>query len=600
MGTTPVTYFPYCDYEFAADGSILVSSSGRIGVYPNRVTEKLEYWAAAAPNRVLFARRAESGWQKVRYSDALDAARRIGQALLDRGLGLDRPVLILSGNSIEHGLLALACLHVGVPFASLATAYSLLSGDFTRLRDIVALVRPGLVFADDASAYAAAIRACVPAETEVTVLRGDCDRVAVSFDELLSTCSTSAVDTAAAAIRPNTVAKLQFTSGSTGFPKGVITTQRVICGALQSMSVYCPVITEEPPILVDWMPWNHAVGGTVNFGITFYNGGTLYIDDGKPLPGAIETTVRNLREIPPTIHLSVPKAYEELVPWLHKDAILRKSFFSRVRLLQYTGAAISQDVCKAFDDLALDTIGRRIPWLGLYGSSEGAFMLADQHAQEAVPGSVGLPLPGVTLKLAPVDSRLEARVRGPCVTPGYWRRDDLTSAAFDDEGFFRTGDALEWIDPCDPETGLRYNGRIAEDFKLNTAIWVRVGMLREHLLKHLAPEIQDVVIVGENRHFVSVLAIPSTPDIQAIRDHVLCKLKTLAEKATGSSNRVSRLAFITRPLSIDAGELTVKGTISQRGILQRNADLVDDLYADNPPDHILCGFPEGGRVGRSV
>jgi feruloyl-CoA synthase len=599
MGARQVTLFQDRVFYSSVDGSVRVSNSGHIGDFPGRITERLEHWAATAPNRVFLARRTEAGWREVTYADALDAARRIGQALLDRGLCHSRPVLILSGNSIEHALLSLACLHVGVPFVPLSSAYSLLSSDHVRLRDIVALVEPALVFADDGSRYADAIRDCIAADTEVVLVHGE-SRSATPFRELLATEPCRDVDLAAVAVHLETVAKVLFTSGSTGFPKGVISTQRMICSTLQTLRAWYPVLADEPPVLVDWMPWNHVFGGTVNFGIVLYNGGTLYIDEGKPLPGLIEATIRNLREVAPVIYSSVPKAFEELVPWLRKDTELRNRFFSRVQLYQYSGASIPQNVCDAFDELALQTVGRRIPWVGAFGSTEAGPMLADQHVGGSSAGRVGLPVPGVSLKLARVDGKLEARVKSPYVTPGYWKREDLTAAAFDEEGFFCTGDALNWVDEHDPRQGLRYDGRIAEDFKLTTGIWVRVGLLRDHLLKHLAPEVRDVVIVGENRHYIAVLAVPSTPEIaesEAGRARVRAKLTALAKQATGSSQRVLRLSFLTRPLSIDAGELTEKGSISQRGIVRQHADLIEELYADKPSNIVCAEAPAAAQAG---
>lgn len=593
MATIPVTLFQDSLFRSSVDGHVRISNSSPIGRVPVRVTERLEHWATTAPDRVFLARRpADAGWRTVTYAEAFDATRRVGQALLDRGLGSDRPIVILSGNAIEHALLSLACLHVGVPFVPLATAYSLLSSDHVRLRDIVALVQPALVFADDGTRYAAAIRDCIAVDTEVVLAQGECGRSATYFSELLATTPRHDVEAATTAIRPETVAKLLFTSGSSGFPKGVISTHRTICSTLQTLLTSYPMLADEPPVLVDWMPWNHIFGGTVNFGLALYNGGTFYIDDGKPLPGMIETTVRNLCEVAPVIYSSVPKAFAELVPWLRKDDELRTRFFSRVRIFQYSGATMPQRVCDAFDELALRAVGRRIPWVGMFGSTEGGPMLGDQHVRgSSAAGRVGLPVPGVTLKLVQTAGKLEARVRGPCVTPGYWKRPDLTSMAFDEEGFFRTGDALEWVDEHDPKQGLRYAGRIAEDFKLATGIWVRVGLLRDQLLKHLAPEIRDVVIAGENRDFIAVLAVPSAPEIadsEAARACVLAKLTELAKQATGSSHRVPRLSFLTRPLSIDAGELTEKGSLSQRGIVQRHADLIEALYADRPADDVVC------------
>jgi feruloyl-CoA synthase len=588
-------------FESCPDGSLRVRNPARLGPYPDRFTERLQHWAAAAPDRALFAARAGASWRSVTYLEALNAARSIGQALLDRGLSATRPVLILSGNGIEHGLLSLACLHVGIPLVPVSTAYSLMSSDFARLSEIVALVRPGLVFADDGDRYAAALRACSPQDAEIVVTRGDPGRRAILFDALLATTPTKAVEAAAVAVNPDTVAKLLFTSGSTGTPKGVIHTHGMWCSGMQMALTCYPALAEEPPVLVDWLPWNHVFGGSVSFGLTLFNGGTLYIDDGKPLPGQIEETVRNLREVAPLFYSNVPKGYEELIPWLRRDRALRENFFSRVQILQYSGASIAQRVCDAFDELARDTVGEPIPWMALLGSTEAGFVVAHRHNDAASAGRVGLPPPGVTLKLTPMDGKLELRVQSPCVTPGYWRRADLTSEAFDEDGFLRTGDALGWAEPGNRQAGFRYDGRLAEDFKLVTGTWVRVGALRAHLLQHLTPELRDVVITGENRDYIGVLGIPSTPEIlddNAAQARLRAKLNALAAEASGSAQRVLRFAFLTAKLSIDTGELTDKGVISQRTILRRHAPLIETLYADNPADHVICLSPSfEGHVG---
>jgi feruloyl-CoA synthase len=487
--------------------------------------------------------------------------------------------------------LSLGCLHVGIPFVPLATAYSLISTDFARLRDIVALVRPGLVFADDGDRYAAALRACIPEDVEVVIVRGDPGRRATGFDALLATTATSDVEAAAVAVNPDTIAKLLFTSGSTGVPKGVINTHRMWCSALQMVLACYPMLGEEPPVLVDWLPWNHISGGSISFGIALFNGGTLYIDDGKPLPGQIEETVRNLREVAPLFYSNVPKGYEELLPWLRRDRALRVNFFSRVRVLQYAGASIAQHICDAFDELALETIGQRIPWVATLGSTEAGFMAAHRHSDAASAGCVGLPPPGVTLKLTPMDGKLELRVQSPSVTPGYWRRDDLTSDAFDEDGFLRTGDALAWAEAGNQQTGFRYDGRLAEDFKLATGTWVRVGSLRTNLLKHLTPEVRDVVIAGENRDYIAVLGIPSSAEIahdNTVQARMRAKLMALEAEASGGAQRVLRFAFLTAKLSIDTGELTDKGAVSQRNILRRHAALIEKLYADSPADNVIC------------
>jgi feruloyl-CoA synthase len=588
-------------FEPRPDGSLLVRRPEPLGPYPSHLTERLEHWAARAPDRVFLARRAGESWRRVSYAQALEAACAIGQALLDRGLSLTRPVLILSGNGIEHGVLSLACLHVGVPFVPVSTAYSLIATDFARLRDIAALVRPGLIFADDGSRYAAAIRACAPEDAEVVIARGDPGVSATPFEALLATTPTSAIKSAAGAVHSGTVAKLLFTSGSTGVPKAVINTHGMLCSTGQIGRTVFPALAEEPPVLVDWLPWNHVLGGNVDFSLTLFNGGTLYIDDGQPVPGRIDETVRTLREVAPLFYFSVPKGYEELVPWLRRDRALRESFFSRVRMLFYSGASIAQPVCDAIDELAMATVGERIQWVTMLGSTEAGPISLYWHSQVAPAGKVGLPVPGVTLKLTPTDGTLEARVRSPSVTPGYWRRDDLTSGVFDEEGFLRTGDALDWIDAGNRQRGFRYNGRIAEDFKLATGTWVRVGPLRTHLLKHLAPEVRDVVIAGENRNYVAALALASAPSLaedREVRARLRARLASLAAEATGSARRVLRFAFLdAKQVSLDAGDRTDKGTLSQRNILRNHAPLIEELYADVPPEHVIS-LNESAHVTR--
>jgi feruloyl-CoA synthase len=354
------------------DGAVLVRRTQPLAPYALRVTEPLERWAAVAPDRAFVAERAGDGWRTVTYREALTAARAIGQALLDRGLSAERPVLILSGNSIAHALLSLGCLHVGIPFVPISTAYSLLSVDFARLRDIVEALRPGLVFVEDGIAYAAAIKACIALETEVVVADGNPGRRVTLFDALLATTPTVAVDIAAGKVGPDSGAKLLFTSGSTGFPKGVIHTHRMWCSSIAMLATVHPIVSEGAPVLVDWLPWSHVFGGNVSFGMVLFNGGTFHIDEGKPLPGQIEKTARNLREIAPTFHTSVPRGYEELLHALHRDPSLCRSFFSRVQFLQYSGAALPQSVFDGFTELAQATVGRAVPWLALLGSTEAA------------------------------------------------------------------------------------------------------------------------------------------------------------------------------------------------------------------------------------
>jgi len=425
-----------------------------------------------------------------------------------------------------------------------------------------------------------ALHAAVPAGVEV----------AVAASLLLATPPTPDVDRAAARVGPDTVAKILFTSGSTGQPKGVITTQRMLCSNQQMLRQAFPVLTEEPPVLLDWLPWSHTFGGSHNLGLVLANGGSLYLDEGRPVPGQFAETVRNLREIAPTLYFNVPKGYEELARHLDADPDLRRRFFSRVRLLFYAAASLPQPVWDYMDRLAVQATGTRIQWMTGLGSTETAPFALSCRPDVTGAGNVGLPSPGMQLKLAPVDGKLEARVRGPNVTPGYWRDPAQTAAAFDAEGFFRMGDALVFADPDDRQRGFRFDGRVGEDFKLVTGTWVSVGPLRARLVEALSPWVRDLVIAGLDRDYLAVLALPATPETAgdpAVRVALQDRLDLLAAEATGSSTRIRRLAFLTAPLSIDAGELTDKGTINQRGVLRNHAQQVHELYADPPLPHVL-------------
>jgi feruloyl-CoA synthase len=571
------------DFERRADGSLLVTPRAALGPYPGSLTGRLEHWARVAPRRTLFARRENGAWRHVTYGEAWQAVRALGQALLDRGLDAEHPVAVLSGNDIEHGLLGLACLHVGVPYAPISTAYSLISKDFSKLRYILAQLRPGLIFAADGEAYARAFPV-LPTKAELVVARGlSNERPMTSFADLLAATPTPAVDVAAARVGLETVAKLLYTSGSTGQPKGVINTQRMLCSN-QAMLLACyPFLAEEPPVLVDWLPWNHTFGGNHNIGIVVQNGGSLYIDDGRPTAELFAETARNLREVAPTVYFNVPKGYEELLTALRADPMLARNFFSRVRMLFYAGASLAPHVWKGLEEAAAATIGERIMMMTGLGATETAPFAIATRPDCTGPGIVGLPAPGVTLKLVPNGEKLEARVKGPNVTPGYWRDEERTRAAFDGEGFYQFGDALAFVDEARPELGFRFDGRVSEDFKLATGTWVSVGPLRAHLIRELAPFARDVVVAGADRDDIRVLIIP---DVSArageAREEIAVRLRALAEAATGSSMRVVRAALLWSPLSIDAGEVTDKGSVNQRAVLAARRELVESLYAENP------------------
>ena len=559
------------------DGAVFLRSPHVLGPFPRNLTERLARWAREAPERILAAQRDPAGgWRTLAYGEAYARARRIGQALLERGLSAERPLAILSENSLEHLLLLLGAMHVGVPCAPVSPAYSLVSTDFARLREVLGLATPGLVYARDEARFAKAVAAAVPKGTEV--LYGDIPQAEPGAQ----------VDEAHAATGPDTIAKLLFTSGSTGRPKAVINTQRMLCANQQMLAQALPFLAEVPPVFVDWLPWHHTAGGNHNIGIVLYNGGTLYIDEGRPMPGLIETTVRNLREVGPTMYLNVPRGYETLLPYLRADETLRRSFFSRLGLMQYAAAVLPQAVWQAYEELAVQSCGERILWITGYGATETAPFAMCTNRGAARAGTVGLPVDGVEMKLSPVNDKLEARFRGPAITPGYWRDPGLTNAAFDEEGYYRTGDAMRFLDPREPSLGLEFDGRIAEDFKLSTGTWVSVGTLRTRIIAAGDPWVQDAVIAGHDRDEVCALVIPrpgaKDPDLQHLLD-------TLAAQSTGSSTRIARALLLPGPLSVDAGEITDKGSINQRAVLKCHADLVEMLYTEPAAPQVLKARP---------
>lgn len=590
------------------DGSLLLSSTEPLRVHPPRFTERLFHWAAVTPGRVFLAQRTTGGeWCALTYAEAGTRVRAIGQALLDRKLSADRPVAILSGNDFEHALLALAAMHVGVPYAPISPAYSLLSSDHERLKYIMGLLGPGLVFAASGDAYARALNAAVPRDVECVFTREPAAGRHGGLFAALEAVPGTDVDDAHEAVGPDQVAKILFTSGSTGGPKGVINTHRMLCRNQQMILQSLPHYGEVPPVLVDWLPWHHTAGGNNDFGLIVYNGGTLYIDEGRPQPDLIGPTVRNLRDIATTAYISVPRGYEALLPYLREDSALREKFFSRLGFLFYAGAALSQPVWKAYQELAVRTCGERIAWITSLGSTETApfAMCTSRGATHA--SMIGLPAPGVELKLAPVEGKLEARFRGQSITPGYWRAPELTRAAFDEEGFYRMGDAMRFVDPADPQRGLEFDGRIAEDFKLATATWVRVGALRMTCLAAGAPYIQDVVIAGESRDDIAALVFPnfaacrrlcgSLPPTAAVpelighadvRGWFQTLFDRLGREATGSSNRIVRALLLEEPPALDRGEVTDKGSINQRAVQEHRAALVEELYAAHPSPRVIC------------
>jgi feruloyl-CoA synthase len=612
----PVSFGPVAvETTRAPDGTVHLRSRQALGDYPRALTARLVHWAQVAPDRIcLAARDRDERWRELSYADVLVRVRALGQALLDRGLSEERPLVILSENGLEHALLALAAMHVGVPYAPISPAYSLVSTDFARLRHILGLLRPGLVFAADGMRHARAVDATLPPETELVVAdHPSPGRRAGAFADLQNASAGADVDRAHARVGPDTVAKILFTSGSTGRPKCVINTQRMLCSNQQMILQSFAFLGEVPPVLVDWSPWHHTAGGNHQLGITIYNGGSFYIDEGKPVPGGIEKTVRNLREVAPTFYFNVPKGYEELVPHLRREPDLRRKFFSRVSALLYAGAAMSQHVWDALDEIAVEACGERIALVTGLGSTETAPAALFSHWDTGGKvGVIGLPLPGLEAKLVPTGEKLEVRLKGPSITPGYWRDDAQTRAAFDEEGYYRMGDAVRLVEPGDPRKGLLFDGRIAEDFKLSTGTWVSVGELRAQLILEGAPYVQDAVIAAPGRDEIAALVFPNVAACRglcrdlgadaaiaevlahpAVRSRMQQVLDGAAARSTGSSNRVARALLLEAPASLDRHEITDKGSINQRAVLENRADLVEELYAQSRSARVLIAAGKG-------
>src|SRR5215212_1252627 len=598
---------PAVHVERRDDGTIYLRPKAQLLDYPVRITDRLHHWAAAAPDRVFMAERnAARGWRQITYAELLASSRHIASALLARGLSAEKPVVILSGNSIDHALIAFGALYAGIPFCPVSPAYSLVSRDYGKLGYLMKLLTPGLVFADDAGKFADALVANVSLGTEIAVTRGEvAGRDVTRLSDLIATPEHPRLDASHDAIGPDTIAKFLLTSGSTGNPKAVINTQRMICANQVMLRETLAFLMDEPPVIVDWLPWNHTFGGNHNIGLTLFNGGSMYLDEGKPMPGGIEETVRNLREISPTVYFNVPKGYESLLPYLRDDKALRAKFFHRLHAMFFSGAALSPFVWNSLDELGVQETGFRVPMLTGLGATESAPFCMSVNPITSRSGHVGLPVLGNDAKLVPTNGKLEVRAKGPNVTPGYWRQPELTAAAFDEEGFYKFGDAIKPADPDNFDAGFDFDGRIAEDFKLASGTWVSVGPLRARLIAACAPLVRDVVIAGINRDEVSALVIldldgcrlinATLPldDLAAaaadplIRDAFRERLAKFLATSTGSSTRITRAVLLDTPLSIDLGEVTDKGSINQRAVLDARAALIETLYSPTPPEHMI-------------
>ncbi len=599
--------------ERRADGSVLIWQEHALGPMHRSIAHLLQQKAAEHPERNLIAQRVvgpdlkTGDWRFMTYGEANRRADRLAQALIERGLGEGDSLMILSGNSIEHMVMMLGAMKARVAVAPVSVAYSLFSGDHGKLRHCAALVKPRMVFADSGPGFARALKAVAGEGVEIVTCHPAPDLAQTPYDSLFETNPGPAVAASMEKIHHGTVAKYLFTSGSTGMPKGVIQTHGMMCAVIAGQE---SLRTEEPdpdeiPQGLEWMPWNHISAGNIGFNGNLNAGGTIYLDAGKPLPGMFDETIRNLREVSPLVFGSAPIAFGMLADAMEKDAGLRDRFFAKLKYMGYGGATLSQDLYERMQALAIASTGMRIPFTTMYGATETQGITVVHWLTERV-GLVGLPLPGITLKLVPNGQKLEVRVKGPTVTPGYVNRPDLTEAAFDEEGFYKLGDAAKFVDPDDVSQGLVFDGRVTEDFKLSSGTWVSVGTLRAEAIAACSPLIQDAVVAGQDKDFVALLAWPnmaaakeiagveagSTPDeilrSPAVAAFVRERLRAHNKAAGGSSNRIARVMLMSEPPSIDGHEITDKGYVNQRATLERRAKLVDALYAaDPPPDAIV-------------
>jgi feruloyl-CoA synthase len=608
----PISYaLPAITAETAPDGVVLLRSRTPLEPHDPSLANLFRAAVAAQPERLFLAERNPGGdWRRITYAEARATVDAVAQSLLDRGLSAERPVMILSGNAIDHALLTLAGHTAGIPVAPISVAYSLQSQDHARLRHIAELLAPGLVYVADTAPFAKALAALDLATIEVVASRNGAGLAAVTpFATLAQTTPGAAVEAAVASIRADTIAKFLCTSGSTSLPKAVVNTHGMLTSNQQALAQVWPFLADDPLVLVDWLPWNHTFGGNNNFNLVLKHAGSLHIDAGKPLPALIGETVRNLAEVSPTIYYNVPAGYAALLPHLERDDDLARTFFARLRVVFYAAAALPQDLWDRLEALSVRITGRRVPMASAWGSTETAPMATIAHFLIERAGVIGVPVPGTELKLVPVGGTTEVRVRGVNVTPGYWKRPDLTAAAFDEDGFYRIGDTVRLADPADPCRGIVFDGRLAEDFKLTTGTWVQVGALRVAILAAATPALQDAVVAGENRAQVGLLAWVNVagcqkligPDAPAaldqlsrhpvVRDHVRAAIArwNAAEKA--SSHRIARVRLLSDPPSIDANEITDKGYVNQRLALERRRADVDRLFAPEPDADVIVIEP---------
>ena len=580
-----------------SDGSILLNLEQPLFYFPEKITEKLKYWANNSSDKSFISQKNHLGhWQSLTFKETLEKVENIAQFLLNQDFKDGETIVILSENSVEHALLALAALYVGIPYSPISQAYSLVSNDFGKLKHCLELMTPKLVFAQDGKTYEKALSLSKTMFPEAKIITVE-NNVAIDFVELTNTKSNIEVENAFCKVKTDDVAKILFTSGSTGLPKGVINTHKMWCANLQQITQMFPFMEAEPPVFIDWLPWNHTFGGNHNFGLALYNGGTLFIDEGKPTSKGIENTVQNLREVSPTVYFNVPKGFEMLIPFLENEPDLRRNFFKNLHFIFYAGASLAQPIWNRLEELSIETTGTKIPIITGLGCTESGPSAMFANWEGSFSGLLGVPVAGMQVKLIQDGDKKEARYKAPNVTIGYWRDEKATQNAFDDEGYYKTGDAVKFFDEEDPNKGLVFDGRIAEDFKLSTGTWVNVGILKAKIIAEGSPIVQDVVIAGLDKEFVSAILFLNVDACRKLTNHsseilnqevfqhheiqkfIAELLENLGKKATGSATRIVKAIIAHEPPSIDLGEITDKGSLNQRAILKYRAALVESMYS---------------------
>lgn len=589
------------------DGSRIIRSNLKAKTPPENLCDWLRKWAINDPERMFLGERAseDNPWKKVTYGEALQKARAAGSWMIEHRLSEQRPAVVLSDNSIDHALIALGAMFCGIPVSAISPAYSLMSTDHAKLKSMIELLQPGLIYVTDAEQYRKALDAIAESHDAKIAVGANAARNHLAIEELYGAEDANAVDQAFETVTGDTIAKFLFTSGSTGIPKAVINTHRMLASNQEAKAVIWPFIESEPPVIVDWLPWSHTFGANHNFNLVMRNGGTLYIDAGRPAPPLFPKTIANLKDVAPNIYFNVPRGYAMLVDALKQDEVLRERFFNNVRVIFYAAAALPQNLWDDLNQLSVATTGSETPMVSAWGSTETSPLATDCHFQAKRSGNIGVPAPGVELKLVPIDGKQEVRVRGPNVMPGYWKNDEATRNAFDKEGFYCIGDAVKLVDEEDASKGIYFDGRVVEDFKLSSGTFVNVGELRVQGIAALAPIAQDIVVCGHDTAEVGFLIFPDLAACRRIanlggnetidevlkngdvRASIAAGLQKLRDACGGASSRhATRARLLRTPASVDAGEITDKGYINQRAVLESRSNDVAKLMSSDKSKYI--------------